>query len=277
MLADDINTVSAFLAECDLPALDAAALEARIGTPRVDCVVLLGNSLLPTAEAAFGAIAAGLSTRLLITGGVGHSTPPLREAMAAHPRYRDVDSAGRGEADLLAEIATRHWCLDPASVLTEHRSTNCGENAIESRRLLETAGLEADTILLLQDPTMQRRSHATFRHVWAQATARRVTFVNFPTFVPAVEAPSDGGLRFTRSPTGPGLAPGGALLHWPMPRFLSLILGEIPRLRDDEAGYGPRGRGFIDHVDIPADVLAAHDQLATALQGAVPDRTAPLR
>jgi uncharacterized SAM-binding protein YcdF (DUF218 family) len=267
MLADDVNTVSAFLAECDLPALEPAALEAAVGARTVDCIVLLGNSLLPTAEAAFRAIAAGLSARLLITGGVGHSTPPLREALAAHPRYRDVDSAGRGEADLLAELATRHWRIDRGRLLTEHRSTNCGENAVESRRVLATSGVAARTLLLLQDPTMQRRTHATFRHVWAAEPATR--FLNYPTFIPAVEA-RDGGLCFTRSPIGPTLD--GGPLDWPMPRFLSLILGEIPRLRDDETGYGPRGRNFIAHVDIPPGVLAAHQRLTAALHGTVPDR-----
>ncbi len=39
------------------------------------------------------------------------------------------------------------------------------------------------------------------------------------------------------------------------------MLGEIPRLRDDEKGYGPRGRGYIVHVDVPEEVLAAYERL----------------
>jgi hypothetical protein len=38
---------------------------------------------------------------------------------------------------------------------------------------------------------------------------------------------------------------------WPVDRYLSLILGEVPRLRDDAQGYGPAGRDFIVHVDFP--------------------------
>lgn len=49
---------------------------------------------------------------------------------------------------------------------------------------------------------------------------------------------------------------------WSVERFISLLLGEVPRLRDDPRGYGPRGRGFIDHVDIPEEVEAAHGWLA---------------
>jgi len=46
----------------------------------------------------------------------------------------------------------------------------------------------------------------------------------------------------------------------------------VRRLRDDEHGYGPRGAGFIDHVDVPPDVLAAARRLVDS--GAVSDRPA---
>jgi hypothetical protein len=42
---------------------------------------------------------------------------------------------------------------------------------------------------------------------------------------------------------------------WTMDRFLGLIIGEIARLNDDVDGYGPKGKGFIGHVDIPENVL----------------------
>ncbi|MNP48303.1 hypothetical protein D3C76_1424110 [compost metagenome] len=44
---------------------------------------------------------------------------------------------------------------------------------------------------------------------------------------------------------------------WPVERYLSLVLGELPRLKDDVNGYGPAGRDFIAHVEIPANVEAA--------------------
>ena len=34
-------------------------------------------------------------------------------------------------------------------------------------------------------------------------------------------------------------------------------MGEIPRLTDDENGYGPKGKGYIAHVDIPDNVEKA--------------------
>ena len=48
---------------------------------------------------------------------------------------------------------------------------------------------------------------------------------------------------------------------WSMERYVNLLMGEIPRLRDDENGYGPRGKGFIAHVDIPEEVLHAFEEL----------------
>ena len=44
---------------------------------------------------------------------------------------------------------------------------------------------------------------------------------------------------------------------WDMERYVSLLMGEISRLTDDAAGYGPHGAGYIAHVDIPEEVQMA--------------------
>lgn len=98
---------------------------------------------------------------------------------------------------------------------------------------------------------MQRRSSAALRKVWREA-GWSLAVADFPAFVPRVKAQGET-IAFCR---------GGVNGLWPIERFLSLVLGEIPRLRDDADGYGPRGRGFIDHVDVPPSVLAAHGRLA---------------
>ena len=48
---------------------------------------------------------------------------------------------------------------------------------------------------------------------------------------------------------------------WTIGRYISMILGEVKRLRDDEMGYGPTGAGFIRHVDIPDEVENAWRRL----------------
>lgn len=66
--------------------------------------------------------------------------------------------------------------------------------------------------------------------------------------------------------------PGGL---WTVDRYLALVVGEIPRLRNDETGYGPRGRDFIVHVDFPPEVEAAWQilQQDTALNDAMNHRS----
>ena len=44
---------------------------------------------------------------------------------------------------------------------------------------------------------------------------------------------------------------------WEMNRLCELLVGEVTRLKDDENGYGPKGKAFIGHVDVPVEVEAA--------------------
>ena len=135
------------------------------------------------------------------------------------------------EADLMAEHLRRTHGIE--EVLLERASTNCGTNVTLARDLAIRNGLHPRTVALVQDPTMQRRMDAVFRLVWPEA-------------VPVNRPAPDG--RDT----------------WPRGRWISLVMGEVPRLRDDQHGYGPRGRGFIAHVDVPDEVEAAYAALLAA-------------
>jgi uncharacterized SAM-binding protein YcdF (DUF218 family) len=245
-IARDLNLLARFLALWEPP-------EGGEPPAPVDCLVLLGNAVLRTAERAFAALRAGRAPLLLISGGVGHSTPALCAAVARHPRYRGVGTAGRGEAEILGELAREVFGIEPGRLLLETASTNCGENATLTRRALEERDVPRRSLLLLQDPTMQRRSDASFRQAFRDLP--EATFQDDPTFVPRVKA--HGGALAFDDPAPEEL--------WPMERFISLAMGELPRLRDDALGYGPRGRGFIPHVDIPPPVEAAHARLLAAL------------
>lgn len=260
-LVDALNEVSAFLALNDFAPVGPDGLPMDIRHRQIDCVVLAGNCVLETAEGAFRLVRSGFSPRLLISGGIGHATEALREKVAAHPIYGAVETKERAEAHILAELAIKFWSIDPSSILVEAASTNSGENARFSRDLLVAAGEAVKTLLLVQDPTMQRRTDATFRHIWSDCPD--ASFLNWPTFIPRVRL-VDGEPRFALS---------GMSGLWPMERFMTLIMGEIPRLRDDPQGYGPKGKGFIAHVGIPADIEAAYGFLRTALAGSFDSRT----
>jgi hypothetical protein len=57
------------------------------------------------------------------------------------------------------------------------------------------------------------------------------------------------------------IEPAGIWGMWDIERYISLLMGEIPRLLDDANGYGPTGKNYIAHVDIPVNALKAFEEL----------------
>lgn len=214
----------------------------------VELVVLAGNAVIPVIDAACQLAAEGEKT-LLISGGIGHSTTFLYAAIAQHPRYNTLRTTGLSEAAILAEIAHQFWKIPRENILVEDASTNCGENARFTRRMLDAQGITVNKGIVVQDPTMQRRTMATFEHVW-QGAENRLHWRSYPGCQPELFN-GENGVAFKGDDTG----------LWPVERYLSLIIGELPRIRDDAQGYGPCGKNFIAHVDIPLAVEQAWQQL----------------
>jgi uncharacterized SAM-binding protein YcdF (DUF218 family) len=257
--AADLNAVIEWLARDDAPAPDASA---------DTWVCLLGGvpdlSLARRAADLFFALHA---TRLLVVGGAGHSTARLRAAAARDADGAGVATEGRAEADILADVAARHWGVPRGAIIVERASTNCGNNATLA---LAAARAAADApggaplparLVLVQDPIMQRRSHESFAAGGWPAAG--VALASAAPAVPRVApAPGAGG---GAGGAGVAFADAAHARAWPLAPFLELVMGEVPRLRDDAGGYGPRGAGFIGHVDVPARVLRAHAALLPAL------------
>jgi len=236
----DLNVVGRYLARRDLPSLDPAEVGRTF-----DVLVLCGSGVLATVDLAAEAFHHGVVGSILVTGGVGHSTPYLVAAVQGHSSYADVATEGRPEAAVIAEILQRHLGVPASRVRTEDQAANCGQNAELSLQLLASRPATA-SVLLVQDPTMQRRTHASFDH-HQRLLDTRFEVVSQAPFVPVVR--QDGVGNESGSTT------------WTLERFASLAVGEVRRLHDDEQGYGPRGAGFIDHVDVPDEVLAADRRL----------------
>jgi hypothetical protein len=152
------------------------------------------------------------------------------------------------EADLLADYLDHRHGLRVD--LRERESTNCGNNVEYALRLMGEHGIVPDRLVLIQDATMQRRMEAGFRKHLGPAAQ----LVNFAAYEAVVRADA-GRLGYARPIHG----------MWDVEHYVSLLLGEIPRLTDDEHGYGPAGRGFIAHVDVPAPVRAAFDAVRAAV------------
>lgn len=240
-IAKSINTLGTFLGRRDIPALMPEVLKARIGSERVDVAVLFGGSILCGVDVFAQAIQNEVACKYIIVGGAGHTTKTLRDIVRPELSSMDVDQMS--EAELFAACLETEYGLQ-ADYL-ECRSTNCGNNITFLLDLVREHGLPCTSVLLMQDATMQLRMDAGMRK-----HAPGIQTVNYATYRANV---TDGAGRLEYVEPIRGM--------WNMRRYISLLMGEVPRLVDTADGYGPNGRAYIAHVDLPPDVLEAFETL----------------
>ncbi|KXH46657.1 hypothetical protein CSIM01_10875 [Colletotrichum simmondsii] len=260
-----------------------------------DVIVFCASSVLSLADVVFSAVTTkgieskeqifteGRNTVLVLCGGIGHSTPFLYQAIKNHPVYNVLADEVQGKAEsrvlqLIAErwygiqihdIGTVEATIQPDDtnkflVVVEDRSANCGGNAAESRRVLEACGVYSPrSIVIVQDPTMSRRTVATFQRAYQEQSNVLPQIKSWPTFTPQVRFIDTSMDNVDKDVMAQLVFDDENCTHktiggmWSIGRFVDLLMGEIPRLRDDEAGYGPRGKDFIVHVAIPESVDVA--------------------
>ena len=240
-VARDMNTLAGFLGPRDV---------ADLGESRADVMALFGGSILEGVDVLARAMRAGAARTYVIVGGAGHTTDALRaRARELFPGLAFADDAPEAEV-FSACLAARHGL---SADLLETRSTNCGNNVTHLRDLLAERGVPCRSVVLSQDATMQRRMAAV-----AELEMPGVRIVSYATYQVEVVV-RDGAPAFDHEPLG----------MWDMGRYLELLMGEVPRLTDDEGGYGPHGAGFIAHVDVPAEVTAAWGRLRALDPGSV--------
>ena len=95
---------------------------------------------------------------------------------------------------------------------------------------------------------MQQRMDATFKLLFKDSS---INIINFAPYIASVKAEGDKLVFENSDITG----------MWSIKKYINLLMGEIPRLRDNEDGYGPKGKNFIASVNIPEEVLEAFDYL----------------
>lgn len=272
---DDLNTVFRFLST---PSYLLPAEGDVDGT----VYVLAGNAILPLSWELFGHLeeeSAWKSVTLVISGGIGHSTQYLYDAVARDEDHSDIASRiqGMAEADILLLLLRKSYGLTVGSslelaiqkglikVLIDNKSTNCGANAIETKRLLDEQNIWPRRLCVVQDPTMHRRTLAGFEKIYSEDALAKESMPELRgwTVQPKVKLGANGEFAWERSDEPTQALPNGTRDDelWDPARFISLVLGEIPRLRDDKDGYGPNGAGYISHVDIPEEVEEAWSRL----------------
>lgn len=241
-MAQCINTLADFCGKRDVDALTPQALQAKYGFDKADVMVLFGGSILEGGHVLAQAIKDGAAKYYIIVGGEGHTTQTLRDKM--HAAYPAVETAGLPEAQVFAQYLEKVHGLYADAL--ECKSTNCGNNITYLLELMKEKGIACESVILTQDASMQRRMEAGLK----KHAGDDLTIINFAAYRAEVTV-KDGKLAFVQDIRG----------MWDMERYISLLLGEIPRLTDDENGYGPRGKDFIAHVDIPDEVKAAFAEL----------------
>ena len=237
-----VRRIADFLAYRDVERLELSRVKEYFQGKTADAILVFGNDLPEVAEAGCRAWKEELAPWLLFCGGTGHSTELLRGRMEADERYRECRREG-SEAELYVQIAVRIHKIPRDRIVLDTTSSNCGENAENGRKKLEERGIPMERLILMQDPLMQRRSCMSLKKALPESSR----ILSYAPFLPCKDA--EAGI-------------------WGRERFLELLLGEVRRLRDDEKGYGPRGAGFIGHVDIPEAVEEAFEWLYETETGA---------
>ena len=242
--AEDINILGQFCGRRDIEYLSAENLRRRYGIEQADVMVLFGGSILCGGDVLAQAMKDRIARTYIIVGGVGHTTESLRRRV--HQEYPSIQTEGLSEAEIFQQYVKQRHGL--TADFLECRSTNCGNNITYLLELLGEKEIDFQSIILSQDATMQYRMKACLQ----KYVSDTVEIINYATYQAKVVEES-GRLVYASALYG----------MWDVDRYVNLLMGEIPRLMDNENGYGPKGKGFIAHVDIPDAVLAAFEELRT--------------
>ena len=237
-----INILSDFFGKRDIAELSQKDLQNHYGFSQVDVFVLFGGSILEGGNVLADAMINKIARKYIIVGGAGHTTETLRQRM--HSEFNEIETEGLSEAEVFAAFLKYKYGLEVDYL--ETKSTNCGNNITYLLELLEEKHIDFSSIMIAQDATMQCRMEMVLR----KFIPTDVTIINYATYKVYVKEKS-GALTYAENVWG----------MWDMERFIALLMGEIPRLTDDENGYGPLGSNYIVHVDIPDLVKEAFSEL----------------
>lgn len=255
-LAASINTLGDFCAKRDFPDLTRQALQAKTGQNQVDVFALFGGSILAGLDVLAQAITSQIAKTTIIVGGAGHTTDTLRHQVAdafADPALSFENLKEKSEAEIFQRCLAKRYGLQ--ADLLECRSTNCGNNITFLLDLIQEKNIPCQSILLCQDGTMQHRMEATLRKF-----APDLDIYNYAAYQVKVRPCQDGqhptpsGLEYESTPEG----------MWSIEHYVELLLGDVSRLHDGPQGYGPKGTGYIAHVEIPAEVEQAFEIVKNA-------------
>ena len=241
-IANCINVLGNFCGKRDIDELTAFELMKKYGVEKADVMVLFGGSILAGGDVLANAMKNDVAKKYVIVGGRGHTTVSLEEQFYKLYPYSDKKSilSKISEAEIFRNYLKHKYNLQPDFL--EIHSTNCGNNITNLLKLLKEKNITFKNIIISQDATMQLRMEVTLKKYLSE----NIKIINFATYSAKV-CVKDKKLCFENDIFG----------MWDIDRYITLLMGEIPRLTDDKDGYGPKGAGYIAHIDIPEDVKNA--------------------
>lgn len=241
-IAKNINILGSFCGKRDIPELTSEQLSKKYGFQQTDVMVLFGGSIMCGGDVLAKAMQKHIAKRYVIVGGAGHTTETLRIRM--HETFPMIETNGLPEAEVFGRYLKYQYGLK--ADFLECKSTNCGNNITYLLDLLKKNNVDFKSIILSQDSTMQHRMEAGLR----KYIGNDIQIINYAVYLANVIV-KNAELAYEQKIWG----------MWEMKRYIGLLMGEIPRLSDDENGYGPKGKNFIAHVDIPLEVRTAFNDL----------------
>lgn len=181
----------------------------------MDAIFALGTSDTQVARRATQLFLEGYGKFLIFAGNSGEV-------------HGSVPAFDKPEAEVFADIAIAMG-VSKDSILIENQSTNTGENILLVQKMLLEKGLDLRSFILVQKPTMERRTYATFRKQWPGADC-------------IVTSP-----QFSYEEYIQGIQEKNFLIN--------VMVGDLQRIKEYPA------KGFQIVQDIPRNVWEAYEQL----------------
>ncbi|KAI8628759.1 DUF218 domain-containing protein [Xylariaceae sp. FL1651] len=182
---------------------------------KVDAIFCLCSLDTRVAERAAQLFLDGYGDYLIFSGGSGKLTQ---------------DRFDKPEAQIFAEIALQLGVPED-KLIVEPRSTNTGENVRFTYALLQEKRLLLRSFILVQKPYMERRTYATFKKQWPDASTD--ILVTSPRLIWKCYPNEDN----------------------PVDLVINIAVGDLVRIKEYPA------RGFQIPQDIPAEVWMAAQRL----------------